>query len=428
MTAAHPFEVLKERGFLAQVTDEAQVRALFDAGKVTAYVGYDPTAPSLHVGHLFSIMALKHLERLGHTPIVLLGGGTAMVGDPSGKSEMRQMLTHEQIDANVASFKEQVSRFLDIDGGKTLLVNNADWLLPLNYIEFLRDIGRHFSVNRMLAAEAYKMRLERGLSFIEFNYQLLQAYDFLQLRRRHNCLLQMGGDDQWGNILAGVDLCRRLDQTLVHGLTFPLLLTATGNKMGKTEAGAVWLAADKLSPYEYYQYWVNIHDSDVARMLGYFTFLPMAEINAVKSLGGADLNVAKAILAFEATQLAHGIEPAQKAHAAAQAAFGSRTLPAQILPTSQVPRGGGADVADIPTTLITQAELDQGLPLTALLVTCTLASSGNEARRKVLENAVKVNETVVNDPKAQVAAKDLLDGRIVLRLGKKKVHQLKVSG
>jgi tyrosyl-tRNA synthetase len=417
-----PFDVLKERGFVAQATDEAALREAFAAGPVTAYVGYDPTASSLHVGHLFTIMSLMHLERLGHRPIVVLGGGTAMVGDPSGKTEMRQMLTLEQIQANRDAFKVQMARFLDPQ--KTIVVDNAEWLMELKYIEFLRDIGRHFSVNRMLAAEAYKLRLERGLSFIEFNYQLLQAYDFLQLRRRYNCRLQMGGDDQWGNILAGVDLCRRVDQELVHGLTFPLLLTADGKKMGKTEAGAVWLDADKLSPYEYYQYWVNVHDADVGRMLAFFTFLPMAEVQAVKTLTGADLNAAKAILAFEATSVVHGAEQAQKAHAAAQAAFGQRLLPANILPTSRVPRGGGADAAEIPTTTLAAADLDRGVPLTSLLVQTGLASSNNEARRKISENAVKLNDRVVSDVHALVKRTDLADGRAMLRLGKRKAHQL----
>jgi tyrosyl-tRNA synthetase len=418
----NPLDVLKERGFVAQATDEAALKAAFDQGPVTAYVGYDPTAASLHVGHLFTIMSLMHLERLGHRPIVVLGGGTAMVGDPSGKSEMRQMLTYEQIQANRDAFRVQMARFLDAQ--KTVVVDNADWLTNLKYIEFLRDIGKHFSVNRMLAAEAYKLRLERGLSFIEFNYQLLQAYDFLELRRRYNCRLQMGGDDQWGNILAGVDLCRRVDQELVHGLTFPLLLTATGQKMGKTEAGAVWLDAEKLAPYEYYQYWVNVHDADVARMLGFFTFLPIAEVHAVKSLEGADLNVAKAILAYEATAIVHGEVQARKAHAAAQAAFGQRVLPAGILPSSRAPRGGGADIAEIPTTTLQHADLGAGLALTTLLVTTGLAASNNEARRKIGENAVKLNDLVVSDVHYTITRKDFGPGRLVLRLGKKKVHQV----
>ncbi|MBI5508507.1 MAG: tyrosine--tRNA ligase [Deltaproteobacteria bacterium] len=423
----NPFQVLKDRGFVAQVTDEAALSAAFAAGPVTAYVGYDPTAASLHVGHLFTLMSLVHLERLGHRPIVVLGGGTAMVGDPSGKTEMRQMLTPDQIQANLDAFRAQVARFFDFGAGRTTVVDNASWLLDLKYIEFLRDIGRHFSVNRMLAAEAYKLRLERGLSFIEFNYQLLQAYDFLQLRRRYDCRLQMGGDDQWGNILAGVDLCRRVDQTLVHGLTFPLLLTATGQKMGKTESGAVWLDAARLSPYDYYQYWVNVHDADVMRMLGFFTFLPMEEVRAVQGLSGADLNTAKAILAYEATVIAHGEEQAAGAHRAAQAAFGSRTLPASILPSSKVPRGGGADVAEIPTTIVSRAELDKGLALPALLQQTGLAASMNEARRKIGENAVKLNDQVVSDARYQVTAMDFEAGRLILKLGKKKVHQVKVA-
>ena len=425
MSGPNPFDVLKERGFVAQVTDEAALREAFATGPVTAYVGYDPTAASLHVGHLFTIMSLIHLERLGHRPIVVLGGGTAMVGDPSGKTEMRQMLTLEQIQTNRDAFRMQMGRFLDPQ--KTVVVDNAEWLFDLKYIEFLRDIGRHFSVNRMLAAEAYKLRLERGLSFIEFNYQLLQAYDFLELRRRYNCRLQMGGDDQWGNILAGVDLCRRVDQELVHGLTFPLLLTATGHKMGKTEAGAVWLDADKLSAYDYYQYWVNVHDADVTRMLGFFTFLPMEEVRAVATLSGADLNAAKAILAYEATSIVHGAQIAAKAHSAAQAAFGQRALPRTILPSSPVPRGGGADVAEIPTTTLAATDLEKGIALANLLVQTGLAASANEARRKIGENAVKLNDTVVSDPRYTLTHQDFAAGRLILRLGKKRVHQVRVQ-
>jgi len=414
------FDVLEERGFIQQVTDREAVRALFDQGPVIAYIGYDPTADSIHVGTLFTLMSLVHLERLGHRPIVVLGAGTAMVGDPSGKTELRQMLSHETIESNVASIRTLMGRILDVDG-KTLVVDNSEWLLDLKYVDFLRDIGRHFSVNRMLSAEAYKMRLERGLSFIEFNYQLLQAYDFLELQRRHDCVLQMGGDDQWGNILAGVDLCRRLEQKLVHGMTFPLLLTATGDKMGKTAAGAVWLDPEQVSPYDFYQYWVNTHDADVERMLGYFTFLPMDEVHAVASLEGADLNAAKSVLAFEVTGFVHGDRAAQEAHAAAQAAFGQRALAKEILPSSSIPRGGGADASQIPTTTLDPGD---GVLLTQLLADTGLASSKNEARRLIRQNAVKLDDAKQTDEKYVVTRDDFVDGRLTLRAGKKKVHRV----
>jgi tyrosyl-tRNA synthetase len=416
------FDILEERGFIQQVTDREAVRALFATGEpVVAYIGYDPTAESLHVGNLFSLLSLVHLERLGHRPIVLLGGGTAMVGDPSGKTELRQMLSPEAIAGNVARIRTLIGRLLDV-GGRTQWVDNSEWLLELSYIEFLREIGRHFSVNRMLAAEAYRLRLERGLSFIEFNYQLLQAYDFLQLQRRFGCVLQMGGDDQWGNILAGVDLCRRVGQTLVHGVTFPLLLTATGEKMGKTAAGAVWLDGDKLAPYEFYQYWVNTHDDDVERMLGYFTFLPMEEVRRVSSLAGADRNAAKSILAYEVTHLVHGERAALEAHAAAQAAFGQRRLDAAILPSSKAPRGGVVDAAQIPTTTLT--DLGDGVALVQLLADVGLAASKNEARRLIRQNAVRLGDRRPGDENYVVKQGDFVAGRLTLRAGKKKVHRI----
>ena len=422
--AINALDVLRERGFVQQVTNEAAVRELFAKGPVSAYVGYDPTADSLHVGHLFTLMALVHLERLGHRPIVVLGGGTAMVGDPSGKTELRQMLTREAIVENTKSIGTQVNRLLDVAGGKTVVVDNAEWLLGLHYIDFLRDIGRHFSVNRMLTADAYKLRLEKGLSFIEFNYQLLQSYDFVELCRRYDCRLQMGGDDQWGNIVAGVDLCRRVEKKEVEGLTFPLQLTATGEKMGKTAAGAVWLSAERLPVHDYYQYWVNVHDDDLVRMLGYFTLLPMAEVHAVATLEGAERNIAKSILAFEATKLVHGEAAAQHAHAAAQSAFGGRTLPATLLPSSTVPRAATTDASQIPTLVLTQEELAAGLPLAALMVRCGLSASNSEARRAIEANAVKLGERKVTDARYTLGASDLEGGELLVWNGKKKVHRL----
>jgi len=419
------FDVLVERGFVQQVTDEAAVRELFARGAaapVVAYCGYDPTADSLHVGHLFTLMVLMQLERHGHRPIVVLGGGTAMVGDPSGKTEMRQMLTAESIRANRARLEGQVSKLLDLQGGKTLCVDNAEWLLELKYIDFLRDIGRHFSVNRMLAAEAYKLRLERGLSFIEFNYQLLQAYDFLELYRRHKCVLQLGGDDQWGNILAGVDLVRRVESVTLQGLTFPLQMTATGEKMGKTAAGAVWLDAQRLSPYDYYQYWVNTHDADVGRMLGFFTFLPMDEVRAVHKLGGAELNMAKSILAFEATAIVHGEEAARTAHVAAQAAFGGRVLPASLLASSRVPRAGEGDASLVPTVVLTADEARLGVTATSLAVRAGFATSKNQAKSQLQGGQYKLDGEPLDGKYAfeKLPAETFATPR-VLQIGKRKV-------
>ena len=300
------YDILSERGFIEQVTDEAEARRILAETRVTCYIGFDPTATSLHIGSLVPIMSLAHMQRSGHRPIALVGGGTAMIGDPSGKTEMRQVLSREKVNANAEAIKGQLSKYLDFGEGRALLVNNADWLLPLRYIEFLRDIGRHFSVNRMLAAESYRMRLETGLNFIEFNYMLLQAYDFLYLFQKENCLLQMGGNDQWGNIVAGIDLVRRVEGKQAYGITFPLITTSTGSKMGKTEKGTVWLDSAFTSPHEYYQYWINSTDADVERFMALFTFLPIEEIREVRNLSDADLNQAKEVLALEATKVTHG--------------------------------------------------------------------------------------------------------------------------
>jgi tyrosyl-tRNA synthetase len=418
------FDVLSERGFVHQVTDQQAVYEMFAPGRppVVVYCGYDPTADSLHIGHLFTLMALMHLERLGHQPIVVLGGGTAMVGDPSGKTEMRQMIEAEGIAHNRARIELGVARMLQLSPGKSRCVDNAQWLAPLKYIDFLRDIGRHFSVNRMLAAEAYKLRLERGLSFIEFNYQLLQAYDFLELYRRYKCVLQIGGDDQWGNILAGADLVRRLEGATVQGVTFPLLLTASGEKMGKTAAGAVWLSPERLSPYDYYQYWVNTQDADVTRMLGFFTFLPMAEIKALTALGGVELNVAKSILAYEATLIAHGREAATAAHAAAQAAFGGRSIPVSLLPSSSVPREAAADLAQLPTIELTLDEVRDGASATNLIVRAGFATSNRQARTQLAQGQYRLD----NEPLAEKYAFEKLPADAfakprLLQHGKKKV-------
>jgi len=422
------YAALNRRGFIQQITEPEKLQALLQAGPVTYYVGIDPTADSLHVGHLMAIMGMVQMQRYGHRPIVIIGSGTAMVGDPTGKTEMRRMLSRDQIVANSRKIKTQLERYLDFSDGKALMVDNYDWLGTLNYIDFLRDIGCYFSVNRMLTYEAYKQRLERGLSFIEFNYQLLQAYDFLMLYKRYGCKLQMGGDDQWANILAGVDLIRRIEEQDAFCLTFPLLTTASGQKMGKTVSGAVWLDADKFSPYEYYQYWVNSDDRDVARFLAFFTLLPMEEIEAVKRMQGSELNAAKAILAFEATKLTHGEAAAQEALAAASAAFGGRALPADLLPSSTAPRGQvKGDEAAVPFSVMTLAEIVGAPRLVDVLVELKLVGSKGDARRLIQGGGVYLNQGRVDDINFCLAAEQVQGGRIVLRLGKKRHHHLLVQ-
>ena len=422
------FDVLKSRGFVKQVTNEEELRELFESQKVVAYTGYDPTATSLHVGHLFTIMALKHLEILGHQPIVVIGGGTAQVGDPSGKTEMRKMLTVDTIGEQIKAIKNQIAGLLDFDSGKSLLVNNADWLCELNYIEFLREIGRHFSVNRMLSAEAYKIRLEKGLSFLEFNYQILQAYDFWQLQKRHGCILQMGGDDQWGNILAGVDLCRRLGQTQVHGLTFPLQMNAHGEKMGKTAKGAVWLNRELLSPFEYYQYWINTHDDDVHSMLGFFTFLPMEEIHAINKTNADELNAAKSILAYEATKIVHGEDDAQNALRSAQSAFGKREIPDGILPSSAMPRTIETDDTHIPTLQVSQEKLSSGeVRVFDALILAEFAQSKSAAKRLIKQGAVRLNGEKVSDEFALLEIGAFEQGHCIIKSGKKHICRLTIG-
>ena len=424
------YDVLEERGFIEQSTEAESCRQLLE-NPSTCYIGFDPTASSLHVGSLLPIMSLAHMQRCGHRPIALVGGGTALVGDPSGKTEMRQMLSREEINANGEKLKVQLSRFIDFEAGKAMLVNNADWLAPLNYIEFLRDIGRHFSVNRMLSAESYKMRLETGLSFIEFNYMLLQAYDFLVLFDDYDCHIQMGGSDQWGNIVAGVDLVRRMRQKTVYGITFPLITTASGEKMGKTAQGAVWLDGELTSPYEYYQYWINTEDQDVARFLGYFTFLPMDEVQAVAGLHGADLNLVKTILAYEVTRITHGEAAAGAAQAESEEIFGARTIPDDLLPSSGVRRqpelAAEGVAAGMPATTIASSRLRQGIPAFELFAEVGLCSSRGEARRLIKQGGGYINGRRLEtfDEKATL---DLLeDGEILLRAGKKKYHRIQVD-
>jgi tyrosyl-tRNA synthetase len=403
----NPFDILQKRGFMAQVTDETAVRQMLGEEKVTFYIGFDSTADSLHVGNLVTIMAMMHLQRAGHRPIGLVGGGTTMVGDPSGKTEMRQMLSEEAIRANGRKIHAQLNHYLHFDQGQAIAANNADWLLDLKYIEFLRHIGRHFSVNRMLTAEAYKLRLEKGLSFIEFNYQLLQAYDYLELYRRYGCALQMGGDDQWGNLLAGVDLIRRIEGATVHALTYPLLTTADGAKMGKTAAGAVWLDASRLTPYDYYQYWINCDDRDVEKLLKTFTFLPLDEIKRLVALPGAELREAKRVLAFEATAITHGQDEARAAEAAAKAAFAKE-----------------GDLEALPATPINLARLEPGLGVLEIFTEVGLTQSRGEARRLVQQGGVYVNDTRIDQAEAVLTPKDVTTAGILLRAGKKKYHRL----
>ena len=401
-------DILKERGFIAQVTFEDELYKAFDEGMVTFYTGFDPTADSLHIGHYIPIMAMAHLQRAGHRPIALMGGGTGMIGDPSGKSDLRKMMTVETVDHNVSCIKKQMAKFLDFDSGRenaALIANNADWLRSLNYIDFLREIGPLFSVNRMLTAECYKQRMERGLTFLEFNYMIMQSYDFLELFKRYGCILQAGGDDQWSNMLSGADLIRRKEQKSAFALTFKLLLTSDGRKMGKTEKGALWLDPNRTSPYEFYQYWRNVDDADVEKCLALLTFLPMDEVRRLGALKDAAINEAKRVLAFEVTKLIHGEEEAAKARDAAEALF-----------------GGGAMGGSVPTTALTAAELAEESRLVALLARAGLCKSNGEARKTIQQGGVTVNDEKVTDPDFRFTAEMLADGALV-RKGKKTFHK-----
>jgi tyrosyl-tRNA synthetase len=407
------FDVLNERGFVAQVSDEEAVRQMLDEEPITFYIGFDSTATSLHAGSLVPIMAMMHLQRAGHRPIAIVGSGTTMVGDPSGRTELRQMLDEQTIRAYGRAIHGQMNRYLHFDQGQALALDNADWLLALNYVEFLRDIGVHFSVNRMLAAEAYKQRLEKGLSFIEFNYQLLQAFDYLTLYREHGCTLQMGGDDQWGNILAGVDLIRRVERAEVQAMTFPLLTTASGAKMGKSAAGAVWIDADLLSPYDYFQYWINCDDRDVEKFLMMFTFLPMQEIRRLGALQGSELRQAKRILAYHATRITHGDEAAQEAETAASAVFGTA--------------GASADLDAVPTTVVPPSRLEAGVSPLDLFAEVGLTRSKSEARRLLQQGGMYVNDVRVESLNFILGAADVTSDGILLRAGKKKYHRILVE-
>ncbi|WP_422446654.1 tyrosine--tRNA ligase [Thermoanaerobacterium sp. DL9XJH110] len=405
------YDILKERGFIEQATHEEEIRDLLGRERVVFYIGFDPTADSLHAGHLLQMIAMAHMQKAGHIPIVLLGGGTAMVGDPSGRTEMRRMLTQEQIQSNAERFKKQFEKLIDFSDGKAFMVNNADWLLKLNYVTFLREIGRHFSVNRMLTAECYRQRMETGLTFLEFNYMLMQSYDFLQLYRKYGCRLQMGGNDQWSNIIGGVELVRKVEGVTVYGLTLTLLTTSEGKKMGKTEAGAIWLDPEKTSPYDFYQYWRNVDDRDVEKCLSLLTFLPMEEVRRLGSLEGAEINRAKEILAFALTKMIHGEEEAKKAEASARALFYD-----------------GSDLSSVPSTTITLQELGEGIGILELLMMTGLTSSKSEGRRLIQQGGIYVKDARVDDIDLKISERDFDDDKkLIIRKGKKVYHLVRLQ-
>ncbi|MFO7636353.1 MAG: tyrosine--tRNA ligase [Clostridia bacterium] len=401
------FDVLDERGFIAQTTNQEKIREILGNESVTFYIGFDPTADSLHIGHFLQLIVMAHMQKAGHRPIAILGGGTAMVGDPSGKSDMRKMLTDEQIKHNASCFMKQMSRFVDFSGGKALMLDNHEWLGKLNYIDFLREIGVHFSVNRMLTAECFKSRLEKGLTFIEFNYMLMQSYDFLVLNREYGCKLQLGGDDQWSNIISGADLIRRVEGKEAHGMTFQLLLTSDGAKMGKTEQGAVWLDEDKTSAYDFFQYWRNIEDESVIRCLKLLTFLPMADIREMEALKDRDINAAKEVLAYEVTKIVHGTGKADAAREASHALF----------------KGTGSS-EDIPGMAVNENDLASWMDILDVLTACGFTASRGEARRLVLDGGITVNDVKVDDFKMKVTVDAFKEGEILIRRGKKKYFKL----
>ncbi len=406
------FEVLKERGFIKQCSNEEGLKRLLASERVTFYIGFDPTATSLHAGHLLQLFAMSHLQRAGHRPIALIGGGTSRIGDPSGKTEMRKMMSLETIKANSECFRKQISRFLDFSGDRALLLDNAEWLANLNYIDFLRDIGSQFSVNRMLSFETYKMRLDSGLSFIEFNYQILQSFDFLTLYRQHGCRLQMGGDDQWGNIVAGMDLVRRLESVECFALTSPLVTRSDGKKMGKTEKGALFLDPGLVSPYEFYQYWLNVPDADVEKLLLLFTYLPPAEIRKLASLKDKEINHAKQVLAGELTGIVHGKEAADQARSSSQAAF---------------QQGGSGDMNGIPGAPLKREDLQKGINVLELFCASGLCTSQSEARRLVVQGGAYVNGENIRDIEKRVGIERVKEDAILLRAGKKRYFRFSVD-
>ena len=404
------YEELVERGLIAQVTDEEHIRDLVNNGKAVFYIGFDPTADSLHVGHFMALTLMKRLQEAGNKPIALIGGGTAMIGDPSGRTDMRQMMTKEMIDHNCECFKKQMSRFIDFGEGKAMMVNNADWLLDLNYVQVLREVGACFSVNRMLTAECYKQRMEKGLSFLEFNYMIMQSYDFYSLYQKYGCNLQFGGDDQWSNMIGGMELIRRKLGKEANAMTITLLTNSEGKKMGKTQKGAVWLDAEKTTPYEFYQYWRNVDDGDVIKCMKLLTFIPMNEINEYAKLEGAELNKAKEALAYSLTELVHGKEEADKAQAAAKALF-----------------AGGADDSNMPTTEVEQSDLEDGkITVLSLMIKAGMIKSNGEGRRLIQQGGISVNDEKISDVFTSVSADELKDS-VIVKKGKKVFHKFTLA-
>ncbi|AJH01682.1 tyrosine--tRNA ligase [Clostridium beijerinckii] len=405
---ANVLDELLERGYIKQFTHEEETRKLLENEKITFYIGFDPTADSLHVGHFIAMMFMAHMQRAGHRPIALIGGGTAMVGDPSGKTDMRKMLTKEDIQHNVDSIKKQMERFIDFSDGKAILANNADWLLNLNYVDFLREVGVHFSVNRMLTAECFKQRLEKGLSFLEFNYMLMQGYDFYELNQKYNCKMQLGGDDQWSNMIAGVELVRRKAQGEAMAMTCTLLTNSQGQKMGKTVGGALWLDPAKTSPYDFYQYWRNVDDADVEKCLALLTFLPMDEVRRLGALEGAEINGAKKVLAYEITKLVHGEEEAKKAEEAATALF-----------------AGGADMSNVPTVTIAKEEI--GLPILEVMASTKIIPSKKEGRRLIEQGGLSINGVKVEEVNRILTEEDFQDGAVLIKRGKKNYNKIEIK-
>ena len=409
MEKRNVFDVLKERGYIEQCTHEEEIRELLGKESVTFYIGFDPTADSLHIGHYIQIMVMSIMQQHGHRPIALLGDGTTMIGDPSDRTGMRSVMTFETITENAENFKRIFEKFLDFSDGKAIMPRNSEWLLPLNYLEFMRDVGIHFSVNKMLAADCYKNRMEQGLTFFEFGYMLMQSYDFYILNQKYNCKMQFGGNDQWSNIIGGIELTRKKSGEQVYGMTFSLLTNSEGKKMGKTEKGALWLDRNKTTPYEFYQYWRNIDDADVEKCLALLTFIPMDEVRRLGALEGAEINKAKEILAYEVTKLIHSEEDAEKAQEAARALF-----------------GGSADSENIPTTEMTAGELGDGMTVIDLMVKANLIKTKSEGRRLIEQSGVSVNDNIIGDIAAAVSASDFEDGKLMIKKGKKTYHRIKL--
>lgn len=403
------FDELMRRGYIKQITHEEEIKKALETEKVTFYIGFDPTADSLHVGHFIAMMFMAHMQRAGHKPIALIGGGTAMIGDPSGKTDMRSMLLREDIEKNIVGIKKQMEKFIDFSDDKALMLNNADWLLKLNYVDFLRDIGVHFSVNNMLRAESIKQRMEKGLSFLEFNYMLMQGYDFLYLNQHHGCTMQLGGDDQWSNMLAGIDLVRRKERTTAYAMTCTLLTNSEGQKMGKTVNGALWLNAEKTPVYDFYQYWRNVDDKDVVKCLKLLTFVDIDEIERIEKQEGLEINNAKKLLAYEVTKLVHGEDEANKAQSAAEALF-----------------GGGSDLSNVPTIEIKKEDLEK--PLIDLLVAGEVFPSKSEGRRNIEQGGLTVNEVKITDTQYRLKEEDFKDNYLLVKKGKKKIYRILMVG